>query len=294
VLDPLPGCRVSAIAVRSLLTALLALAPVAYSAGVTLAGNTEHLIPRDQHPWGQFAKGSWKRVRATTETFDEQGRVSGVTVTETKTTLLDMTEMGVTLQVDVAVEVGGKRFASAPQLIKQTFGGESEGQPALVRKVGDGVVTIDGQKIPAEVRQIVYQGNGSRRTRTIHYSAEVSPNILREECIGGDAEGKTTSYQTDVEVVALDMPLRYNNQLLSASLRKVTHRTTGGAVTTTLEQYSPEVPGGVVGNTLKEINADGKMTRRSTLELVDFQVVEQTSDARAARPRLFSRLRERK
>lgn len=287
--EPSIGNRICAIGLRSLLGAILALAPVCLQ-----AGNPESLIPREQHPWGHFAKGSWKRVRTTTETFDEMGRVTAVTVTETKTSLVDVTGSGVTLQVDVAVEVAGKKFASAPQVIKQGFGGEQEGQPVVVRKVGDGTVEIEGQKIPAEVRQMVLQGNGTRRIRTIHYCAEVAPHILREVYEGGDSEGKVKSYETEVEVVALEMPLRHDNQLISASLRKVTHKAATGAVTTTLEQYSEEVPGGVVGNTLKEVDADGRMTRRSTLELVDFQVVEQTSDVRAARPRLFSRLRERK
>jgi hypothetical protein len=141
---------------------------------------------------------------------------------------------------------------------------------------------------------MVLQRNGIRRVRTIHYCADVAPHILREELVSSDAEGRATSYHTDVEVVALDKPLRHGNQLLSASERKVTHKAAAGAVTTTLERYSPEVPGEVVGNTVEEVDSNGRMTRRSTLELVDFQIVEQTSDARVVRPRLFGRLRDRK
>src|SRR5687767_14038503 len=45
-------------------------------------------VPADQHAWGRFPLGSWKSVRVTSEVLDEAGRITNVTITDTKTTLV--------------------------------------------------------------------------------------------------------------------------------------------------------------------------------------------------------------
>ena len=45
-------------------------------------------ISARHHAWARFQPGAWKLVRVVTESLDENGRVIGVNVTETKTSLL--------------------------------------------------------------------------------------------------------------------------------------------------------------------------------------------------------------
>ena len=65
---------------------------------------------REYHPWGEFQPGAWKLVRVLTETLDENGLVTGTTTTETRTTLMQADERGITLEIATTVEVAGKRF----------------------------------------------------------------------------------------------------------------------------------------------------------------------------------------
>ena len=76
------------------------------------------------HPWGQFDPGTWKTVRVTTETFNEQGQVVSTSTADATTTLVDIDNDGVTLEIQTCMEVAGKRFEAEPQTVKQGFHGE--------------------------------------------------------------------------------------------------------------------------------------------------------------------------
>ena len=63
-----------------------------------------------------------------------------------------------------------------------------------------------------------------------------------------------------------------------------------GTSKVTLEVHCESVPGGVVSHTSKQLTADGKVTQRSTLDLLDYQAITKTSDTKEqvpARRRLF-------
>jgi len=254
-----------------------------------LATAHEALLPRASHPWAQFQPGSWKRVRVMTETFDEMGRMTGTTVTETRISVVGVTEAEVSLQSEVAVTLGEKRFAPQAQLIKQPLAADQEGADSVVKTLGEETLAIDGEKLSTEVRQAVWNSDSLRRVRTVHLAKEGSPAILKEATLATDPTGKTKAYSTDVEVVALDMPFKLKEELLSTAHRKVTHTNPGGTVVT-LEVWSDDVPGGVVAHSSKETDAQGRLLRRSTLELVDYHVIEPPSPVqKLSRTRLFRR-----
>src|SRR3972149_6268628 len=78
-------------------------------------------LPPQLHPWALFDPGAWKLVRVITENFNEQGAVTQVSTSESKTTLLDVGDDGVTLEMKGSVEMAGKRFDTEQQTIKQNF-----------------------------------------------------------------------------------------------------------------------------------------------------------------------------
>jgi hypothetical protein len=223
-----------------------------------------------------------------TETFDENGKPTGSTVTETRVNVVGITPTEVTLQSEVAVTLGEKRFAPQPQLLKQPLI-DADGQNPVVKTLGEETLAIDGEKLPAEVRQAVWNSDTMRRVRTIHLTRDRSPAVLKEATVATDPAGKSVAYQTDVEIVALDMPYKFKDQVLSTAHRKVTHSNPNGSVVT-LEVWSDDIPGGVVAHTSKEMDTQGRLLRRSTLELVDYQVVDPPSPVqRLSRTRVFRR-----
>jgi hypothetical protein len=90
-------------------------------------------IPRDQHVWGKFPKGAWKRVRLRTENVDAQGHITDVTVTESKTALDRVEDTGVTLRIEQSVQIQGKRFDSPVQVVRKGFNGQTIGNCKWIR-----------------------------------------------------------------------------------------------------------------------------------------------------------------
>jgi hypothetical protein len=232
-------------------------------------------FPSDHHPWGRFPLGSWKLVRVVSEALDPQGRVGAVTTTETRTTLVASDASSYTLRVDVTVEVAGRRFASAPQMVKHGYYGENPGQPVSVKNLGNSQLALDGHMVACEVRQAVVESEGVKRVSTIHYSDSLPPYQLRRETT---AEGVTDDKRVSslVEVVSLNLPQRVVDAIKNATYVKTTHKHPQGSKVT-LEVQCDDVPGGVVSHWSSETDAQGKALRRSTLELVDYEITEAKS-----------------
>jgi hypothetical protein len=255
------------------LVAALALGPqwgLAQQAGITAK----------LHPWGLFNPGAWKTVRVVAQTLNEQGQVVSTSTTDTKTILVDIDNDGVTLEILACMEVAGKRFEAEPQTIKQGFHGELLGPNLTLKEPSDGEVVIEGQKIPCKVQQLESTVPNGKTTTTIYYSTTVVPFILRRVAVTTDPVN-----ETDTEVTALNMPVKVRGDTKNGIYMKTVHKNTKGTVTT-LAAVLPEVPGGVVSNSSKELDKSGRLVRRSTLELIDF-----SNDPDRDRSGLFGRKR---
>lgn len=231
------------------------------------------LLQRSQHAWGRFPQDSWKCVRVVTETFDKQGRTDSTTITETRTTLADVGPSALSLRSEIAVEVAGKRFVPQPQLVKQGYCGESEGQVAEIKEIGTSQLVIGGETIPCEIRQVSIRGGDVLINSTVHFSASVAPYVLQRETVSSDAAGKFVHYQTRVDVLALGMPCRVLAEVKPAAYVRTIHTNPAGT-TSTVEVHCLDVPGGIVAHASKELDAGGRLVRRSTLELVNYGVGE--------------------
>lgn len=223
----------------------------------------------DQHPWAKFPIGSWKTVQVISETFDTQGNVTNVTSTETRTTLTEVTKDGYTLRVEVTVEVAGKRFPTQVQTVTNGFYGEQPGQTATVRRLGEGTIEIDGQKITTEQRRVRIIGGDVEVNSVVHYSADVPPYQLQRETTTSEPGGKSAT--TKVEVVALDMPQRVLGDIKSSAIVKTVKSHDKGS-STTVEVQCDDVPGGVVSHSAAERDTNGEIVRRSTLQIVDYSI----------------------
>jgi hypothetical protein len=222
---------------------------------------------RQSHPWGVFDLGAWKVVRIQTESFDEKGKVSAINVSDTKTSLLDDDDDNLSLEVRACVEVGGRRFDSEPQTIKQNLFGETSN--AKIKDPVAGEVTIEDRKIPCQIREIESSDANGRTVTKVFYSTSVAPYLLKRESVTTDLERKNTLSETHVAVQSLDMPYKILGCLRTASYVKTVQKTPKGTVVT-LAVTCPEVPGGIVSHSSKELDTSGRLVRRSVLELVDY------------------------
>ncbi len=70
-----------------------------------------------------------------------------------------------------------------------------------------------------------------------------------------------------MEVIALNMPAEVLNKIQCAAHVKTVQKRPGSTIFT-LAVVSNEVPGGIIGHTSKELDAQGHLVRRSTLKLL--------------------------
>lgn len=237
---------------------------------VTAAEPAEDVSMRAFHPWGRFQPGAWKMVRVVTETLDERGVAVSTTTHDTRTVLQAVDDDSVTLEAVVTIEVAGKRFENEPQIVRQPLHSEQAAAQLRLKSAGEGSVTIEGRTIPCRLARMEFDGPaaGQKTVTTVYLSANVAPNVLRRESITADAEGRQVA-QSLVEVIALNTPWKVLGETKDASLVRTTLRNGKGAVVT-YAFVSPDVPGGVIAHTSKELDRSGHITRRSTLELIDF------------------------
>lgn len=226
-------------------------------------------VARYLHPWGRFQEGAWKRYRDVTETLDQQGALANLSITETKTTLQKVEGDGVTLLVEAVVDISGKRLSAPSRTVKQGFHGEQATQKSVLQDLGTSQLTIEGRVIPCRVEQVEVSDNAGKTVTKTYYSPTVAPFVLRRESVVLDPEGKTQLSQTTLEVVALHVPCKILSRLRSAAhVKAVTSHPKG--TTITWAYTSIDVPGGVLCQTAEERDEKNRLTRRSTLELIDY------------------------
>jgi hypothetical protein len=247
----------------------------------------------EDHAWAKFGIGSWKRVRISKEVFDANGKLESVSIQEGKTTLIAVKGDRFRLKQEVIVEVAGKRFPAATQEIERGLYNEKVGQKVSRRRLRNGKVIICQREYPAQVHEIIVSDQYSRRVSEVYYSTEVGPFILRSNTVCTDKSGKQTNYEATVEVLAIDMPHRVLTEVKPTAYIK-TVLTQGKFTTVTLEVSCLEVPGHIVAHTAKKVGPEGQLTERSTLELLDYEVVSKKEGPRGlGRQRLLGKRRPR-
>jgi hypothetical protein len=234
------------------------------------AAETDTILQR-AHAWARFGKGSWREVRVVTENFDELGNVSNSSVADSVTTLEDVTPEGVVLKVEVTVEVAGQKFPSEPQLVQQGYAGETAGQTVSIKPLDGETLTVDGREIPCQSQQIEILGGGNKEVIQISYSPGTTPTILKRKSTTSDATSGKTVQEAVTEVFALDKRLRVLDEPRERRgyrMRQILKTDRG--TTTAWSDHSADIPGEVVAHSSQKFDEQGRLVRRTTLELVDF------------------------
>lgn len=224
---------------------------------------------RQSHAWGRFVKGAWRQVQIVTDSFDERGKLTNSSLTDNKTTIEEITPDRVTLKVEVTVEIAGQKFPSQPQLIKQGFAGENVGQTVMIKPLGGEKLLIDGREMLCESEQIEIIGGVSKEVSLVSYAHRQPPLIVKRKSTTSDAASGKTTQESLSEVLLIDLPYNVLDEHKNAYCERMVQKNDHGT-TTTLSFHVPEVPGEVVFHTSKKLDTQGRLVRRSTLELVAY------------------------
>jgi hypothetical protein len=230
----------------------------------------EELEARLKHPWGACRPGASKEVRVVSENLDSSGQVVSRSTTVTRTTLQEVTAHDYALAVKVSVDVGGKKFDSTPQIVRQGFYGEFPGEAVTLRKLRDETLAFQGRTLTIETREVTISGERQRRVMSVACARAAYPFQFRCSASTFSGDGKTPLATTQVEVVATEIPYRVLGAIRDVAFVRTTQTHPKGTRTVTLEVHCPDVPGGVVAHMSKETDERGQTMRRSELELVAY------------------------
>jgi len=248
--------------------------------------------PREMDVWGRFGAGSWKQTRITSETLDAAGKVVSTTVSQVRTTLTHVDSHRITLRITVTMDSAGRHFDTEPQTVEHGYYGEDTGQTVHVKEVGKTTLKIDGGEYPCQCRETSIESGGTKTVTKLSQSSAQPPYLLRRETHGVDPANPANEHEETAEVIAMDMPLRVVDEIKPVAVERCVQKTAKGT-TTTLDMTSVDVPGGIASRTSKEMDAQGHVIRRVSMELIDFHAVEEDQVPEGQRRRLFHRRRNR-
>ncbi|MBA4016864.1 MAG: hypothetical protein C0483_06735 [Pirellula sp.] len=209
-------------------------------------------------------------MRQGMETLDPEGQVMGRSVSETKMTLADADDNGLTLRVQTSLEIGDRKLQSPPQELRQGLLGEPVDGASVAKELPVEALSIQGKVIPCEVRQTESTSGGRRQIITTWVNPQVAPFVMRKVTTTIDVATSRQLGETVMNVVSLSSERRILARNRSvAEVRTVQHHPRGQ--TTTQAICCPEIPGGVVSQTSEEFDVGGQLIRRTQMELVDFE-----------------------
>ena len=208
-------------------------------------------------------------MRKRSEKFDAKGNVQSTSTTETKTVLVEVDENSCTVQLEVTIEVAGKRFTAQPRLVRLGLYGEINGERAVVRKLRSEAMDAGGTSVQCDVLEATIRSEERQVVSTIWYCQTVPPFILKRATKSTDEEGNLVHREAHEALIAVDMPYQVVAETKSAAYFRIVEKHAAGS-TATREIRCVDVPGGVVAHWSKESDEAGRVIRQSTLELIEY------------------------
>ena len=220
------------------------------------------------HVWGRFRPGSWVVVQQGIETLGDGGHVVAKQSCETRMTLAASNDTALTLQVEASLEVGGKKLDSAPQELRQGVHGEAP-EVAQTTELEPEDLRIDGQTYRCEVHRAEAEVDGRRTVTKSWIAPQTTPLVLRRLTTTTDVATGRLLGETIHEVLSISRQRVLARSRQVAEMRIVQRHPRGQ--TTSYAVSCPEIAGGLVSQASEEFDTQGKLLRRTKMELVDFE-----------------------
>lgn len=245
---------------------------VALALAVILGGDVRanaQEFPRLPFLWARFKPGSWKLVRRVTETISPEDETTATSTTDTRTTLESVDAQSVTLRMEAVMELGGKTLAGTPQEVTEGLHGQTVEGEVRVEPLGSDTLTIEGRPYRCRVEQVKITAADATTLAKTWYCDYVSPSLLRSESTTTENGSGELVHRRSVQVTGFVPRRRILARWRQAvSIRVVEQHRSGTTVATAVN--CPEVPGGIVDEESHEYDSEGRLVRRSKIELVDY------------------------
>jgi len=243
-------------------------------------------LPAIHHPWARFPHGAWREVEITTETFDEEGKLYGKSVTTQVEILKSVGEDSYSLDVQATVDISGKQINGEWNTRLLRLVNDRQGQILRSQEFEEETLQIGTREIPCQVLEVISSEEARNRTERIYYSPDHFPHILRRDVLESGPESPGELVVRDRMVVqSLSIPYYLGNRIVECSSTQTTRRQDKGS-SVIVSFVTHEVPGGEVASWSSDFNASGQRVRWAVSRLVDHGLGEPAGAETRARPRI--------
>jgi hypothetical protein len=183
-------------------------------------------------------------------------------------------------------------------MIEQGYAGETLGKIAPLKTLEPQTLTIDGREVRCEARQLEISGGVTSEQTLLVFAAGHKPTILRRQSTLREAGDGKELQEISSQVMSLHMIRHLVQQEKPQDVYLVrTNQKNDRGTTVTWSWHAPEVPGEVVDECSHKADADGRVVRRTTLELVGYGLGEpvevETDESSDSSPRRTRRSQRR-
>lgn len=230
------------------------------------------VLPKEHHLWARFPIGSWREIEILTETFDEQGRVFGQSVTTQKETLKSVTEDGYVIDTQATVDIAGKRITGdANTRVLRLTTDRAGGVYSTTRRNNASMELAIGSA-DCQVWEVRYAEEGRNLLDRLHYSPTTFPHVLRREIFEESDSSSAEASARDVAIVtAQAVPFVWKGQVLECVEQQFIRRREKGN-SQAIALVSSEIPGGEAQCQITDFDGSGRRIRWSVQKLVNFEV----------------------
>lgn len=232
------------------------------------AGPFSRQRERRHFAWGRFARGSWQKVRITTEIPDDLGQLSVSSVTEKKTVLDAIDDDGIRLRVESTVNVGGKSFEAPIEEVVETHEGWSP-DADISREAETDELRIGLRRYPCTIRTCELTHDGRKTVVRNWVSPDAPGVVLKSDTTVYDAQTDEVLEETVSKVISRRELRKVLRTVRQTSEVETVCNTKNGRIVGR-SWMSPGVPGGIVEKVTEEFDANNRLVRRITLQMVDY------------------------
>jgi len=224
--------------------------------------------PAEHHPWGRFPVGAWRELEITTETFDENNKLFGKSVTTQREILKAIADDSYVIDVQATVDVSGKRIQGPWNTRVLRLATDRPGAIFSSTRQADHMLALPIGAVSCQVWEVRYSDESSNLLDRVYYSPEVYPHVLARNVIEQSEDTPIEMAPLDaVTTVARSLPHNFEGRILECVAQQTIRRRDKGN-SQTVAILSSEIPGGELETQSTDFDSSGRRIRWSVQKLI--------------------------
>ena len=245
--------------------------------------------PAEHHPWARFPVGAWREIEITTETFDENNKLFGRSITTQREILKAVADDSYVIDVQATVDVTGKRIQGPWNTRVLRLATDRPGAIFSSARQADHLLALPIGAISCQVWEVRYSDESNSLLDRVYYSPEAFPHVLARNVIKESEASPVEMAPLDaVTTVARSLPRAFEGRILDCVTQQIVRRREKGN-SQTVAMLAREIPGGELETQTTDFDSSGRRIRWSVQKLIghgtsggDRLTVETTADEKAA------------